>query len=83
MDIEARIEQAVKEERRLWLEHMKSLGPWLKDAKDEGILDTLIEGNVWPIPRHCITEADIRAAVEEARRLRPIIEAEDRERGGA
>jgi hypothetical protein len=56
---------------------MKDLGPFLKQAKEEGILDQIIDGNVWPEPPCVISDADIQEAVDVARKIRPQIEAGD------
>lgn len=50
--------------------------PLLAKARADGVLDTLIEANIWPVPASCISDADMAEAVAEARRIRPMIEAE-------
>lgn len=66
----------VREERAAWRETMKGLGPWLRQAKEDGDLDTLIEGNIWPEPLCVISEADVQKSIEIAKKIRPQIEAE-------
>lgn len=65
----------VREERAAWREVMKALGPWLRQAKEDGDLDALIEGNVWPEPLCVISEADVQKSIEIAKRIRPQVEA--------
>lgn len=71
----------VREERAAWRETMKGLGPWLRQAKEDGDLDTLIEGNIWPEPLCVISEADVQKSIEIAKKIRPQIEAEKLARG--
>jgi hypothetical protein len=65
-------------DRREWIGHMRTLGLMLKQAKEEGFLDALIEANLWPLPKCAITDEDVRKSVEIARRIRPLIEAEQK-----
>lgn len=74
-------ERGAKAERAAWTECTKDLGPLLAKAKADGVLDTLIEANIWPLPATCITDADIRHATEVAIAIRPDIEAEQCSRG--
>jgi hypothetical protein len=69
--------EAAAVERAAWRQTMKDLGPFLKQAKEEGILDQIIDGNVWPEPPCVISDADIQEAVDVARKIRPQIEAGD------
>lgn len=70
------LENARAADRREWIDHMRALGPLLKQAQAEGALDTLIEANIWPLPKCALTEADVQRSIEIARRIRPQIEAE-------
>jgi glutamine synthetase type III len=69
-------EAARAADRREWIEHMRSFGPMLRQAKEDGTLDALIEANFWPLPKCAITDADVQKSIEIARRIRPQIEAE-------
>lgn len=69
------VAEKVREERAAWREVMKALGPWLRQAKEDGDLDALIEGNVWPEPLCVISEADVQKSIEIAKRIRPQVEA--------
>jgi len=75
----ARLRAKIESDRQEWIAHMGALGPMLKEAKADGMLDTLIEANAWPLPKCAITDDDIREATREAIELRPQIEEEARE----
>lgn len=70
------LENARAADRREWIDHMRTLGPLLEQAKAEGALDVVIKANIWPLPKCAVTEEDLRRSVEIARRIRPQIEAE-------
>lgn len=66
----------LRQHRAEWWEHLRTFGPMLERAKKEGMLDTLIEANVWPGPKCSLFPEDIDKSVEIAKRIRPQIEAE-------
>lgn len=72
----ARLRKCVADERAAWRGMMKNLGPWLVQAKEDGTLDQLIEGNIWPEPARVISEADVQKSIRIAREIRPEIEME-------
>lgn len=69
-------DRGAKTERAAWTECTRDLGPLIAKAKADGVLDTLIEANIWPQPATCVSDADIRHATGVAIAIRPGIEAE-------
>lgn len=76
VDEVARLSAKLESDRQEWIAHIRTLGLMLRDAKEEGILDTIIEANLWPLPKCAITEADVRESIRVAKELRPQIEKE-------
>lgn len=64
------LSSAVEAERTAWRSWLKDLGPLLRRASDEGVLDCLIDGNVWPEPSCVVTDADMQKAMEIACSIR-------------
>lgn len=76
-----RLKKSRSSDRQEWIDHMRTIGPMLQQAKEEGVLDTVIDANIWPLPKCAITEEDVQKSVEIARRIRPEIETEQAARG--
>ncbi len=62
-------ERGADKERRIWLDHLQTFGPMLARARDEGVLDTLITANLWPVP---VSDEDVIAVTKEAIRIRSL-----------
>jgi hypothetical protein len=59
------VKEKVREEREAWRQSYRDLGPLLKKAKEDGMLDTLIEANLWPEPACTITDAEMNELIRD------------------